>query len=136
MNRDQRIKARQQKIQGIDKRILQRAAQEIDAKGKLNARMVEVDAKTDWGTRTQDVYVIHERTSSGGWRAYSLEDICDQGTLDVSRPDRENLEPALRFQMAEKLVRGAVFNAPRDGLEYARDHVRFIVADTLTGKVH
>lgn len=136
MNRDERIKARQQKLQGIDAgSIMRKAAVEMDALAKHNARVIEVDAKHDYGTRTQEIFYIEERASDGSWRAYSLEDINGQGCLDVRRADRENLEPALRWDMAGKLVRGATFNEPRPAIEFVRDHVRFISAGTIQGKV-
>lgn len=135
MNKEVRLRKRRDLLQGIDKRILQRAAQEIDAKGKLNARMVEVDAKTDWGTRTTELYYIEEQVSDGSWRGYSLEDVAGQGCLDVRRADRQNLEPALRWDLAGRLVRGGVFNEPRPAIEYVRDHVTFRCAGTMSGKV-
>jgi hypothetical protein len=132
----ERIKARQKLLQGVDARPkLLAAAKEMAAIAERNSRIAEVESqRTDYGTKTADVYFLEERTSNG-WRAYSVEPIGDQGQLDVRRADRENLEPALRFQLAEKLTRGAVFNVPREALDYVRDHVRLLCAGRIEGKV-
>lgn len=138
MSREARIRARQEKLQGIDaRRLLQRAAAELDAKGRANARVVEVDSRQPrHDERPWEVYYLEERQSDGSWRAYSTEDVMDQGCLDVRRADRENLEPALRWDMAVKLVRGAAFNVARDSIEYVRDKCVFRSAGLIeAGKV-
>lgn len=137
MNREQRLNARREKLRGVDSRILRRAAAELDAVGKRNARIAEVDARSCVDVASQqDIYVIHEKRSDGSWRAYSVaEPVPGQGVLDVTRVDRENLEPALRWDLAIKLVRGAVFNEPRPAIECVRDQVAFRVSATMDEKV-
>jgi hypothetical protein len=131
----ERIKARQKLLQGVDARPkLLAAAKEMASIAERNSRIAEVESqRTDYGTKTQEVWYMEERTSDG-WRAYSIEDMHGQGCLDVRRPDRENLEPALRWDLAGKLVRAAVFNEARPSIEYVRDHVTFKLAGTMDGK--
>ena len=100
--------------------IIRAAARELDAVGKQNARIAEVDGRAhDYAPRVQEVYYFERENADGSWTALGLSDIAQQGTLEVTRVERENLEPAMRWQLIQKLVRGGLFNA----WEPAKEHV-------------
>jgi hypothetical protein len=118
---------RQDRLVGIDGgRLLRRAAAEMDAIGKVNARIAEVDGRAHaYAPRVRDVFYLEHQLSSGAWEAVGLEDIADQGRLSVQRALRDNLLPALTLQMIEKLVRGGTFNGFEPAKEYVLNECSF-----------
>lgn len=90
---------------------LRAAAREMDALGKHNARIVEVDSRAHRYTDAlEEVWFFERQESDGSWSAQSVDDIAGQGHLSVRRDLRENLEAALRMQLIAFLVRGGVYN--------------------------
>lgn len=126
-------RTRQKKLVGVDAgRLLRRAAQELDAVGKHNARIVEVDGAGEDELGMRDVFYIEERLVDGTWRARSIEDIEGQGVLDVRRDLQENLEPAMRVEMIGKLIRSGHFYEAEPARRYVCDRCVFRVAARVT----
>ena len=99
--------------------VLRAAARELDAVGRKNARIAEVDARAhDYAPVTQEVWYFERQNADGSWTALGLSDIALQGTLEVTRVERENLEPAMRWQLIQKLVRGGVYNEWQPAKDY------------------
>lgn len=124
---------RQDKLIGIEgDKLLQRAAREMDALGKKNARIVEVDSQAHTYTPAKlDVFYVEKAHTDGSWSADGIADIAGQGALCVHRDLRENLLPALTMQMIEKLVRGGIYNDFEPAKRYVLDECRFIAADLM-----
>ena len=119
--------SRHDKLIGIDgARLLRRAAREMDVAGRINARIVEVDAQAHlYAPGIRDIYYLERQLPDGSWEAEGLEDIQGQGVLRVRRTLRENLLPALTLQMIGYLVRGGAFNAFEPAKRYVLDDCRF-----------
>jgi hypothetical protein len=127
------MKRRQDKLIGIEgDKLLQRAAREMDALGKQNARIVEVDSQAHTYTPSKtDIFYIEKSHHDGSWSADGIADIAGQGALCVHRDLRDNLLPALTMQLIEKLVRGGVFHNPEDAKRHVLDDCRFVAADLM-----
>ena len=110
---------------GIDgARYLRAAAREMDELGRTNARIAEVKAgEHEYATPITDVYYMEKRNAAGNWTAETVEEIAQQGTVTVTRELQENLVPALMFEIAQRLVRGGVFNEWEPARRFVLDQV-------------
>lgn len=121
------MRTRHDKLIGVDgAALLRRAAREMDVAGKINARIVEVEACNHiYAPGIRDIYYLERELPSGTWEAEGMEDIAGQGVLLVRRTLRDNLLPALTLQMIGYLIRGGAFNEFEPAKRYVLDDCRF-----------
>jgi hypothetical protein len=121
-------------LKGIDApRFLRAAAKEMDALGKMNARMVAVDGGAHvYSPGIVDLFYLDCQRSDGSWEARTLCDVGGQGALSVHRVIRENLLPAMTMQAIEYLVRGGRFNEFEPAKRFVLDECRFRHAGSVS----
>lgn len=126
-------RARSDLLVGIDgARFLRAAAREMDALGKQNARIAEVAAgQHEYAAPITDIYYLEKRTAAGLWIAETVEEIAQQGIVTVTRELQANLVPALTFDVAQRLVRGGIFNEWEPARRFVLDQVVFRCAGRL-----
>lgn len=126
-------RTRQSLLHGIDaQRYLRAAAVELDALGKHNARVVEVDRRRHtYASARRDIYYLERENDDGSWSAESVDDINGLGHLSVRRDLRDNLIPALNYQLVTFLTQSGAFNAWEPAQRFVLDECRLLCAGRI-----
>lgn len=113
----------------LNRDILRGAASEMLAIGDYNARRKEVDGEHDYGVK-DEVACIADRMPDGRYRMYTVQEIGrGQGTITVVRDLKENLEPAMRWELILRFGRAGKWNTFEESKDYVLNKVNLYVTE-------